>query len=258
MGNADLITAYRDAGLQAGWNAYLQGDADTGLDFAIYRCRADEEITFSDPERETAVVVVSGAGRMTVGNRMESFERPDWFDYNPTTAHVPAGEFVVAEADAPTDLAVVRTVNARTFEPKIYTAAEVDVEHRGKGQLDDACYRLVKLVFDATIAPENARLVIGEVITFAGRWSSYPPHHHRQPEVYYYRFAPEHGYGHGELGDEVLKIKQHDLLKITRERDHAQAAAPGFNMYYLWAIRHGDGDPYTGFEYTKPYDDLLR
>ena len=81
---------------------------------------------------------------------------------------------------------------------------------------------------------------------------------HAQPEIYYYRFAPEHGYGHAELGEDVMKIKQHDLLRITGARDHSQTAAPGFDMYYLWAVRHLDDNPYTGFEYTKPYDTLLK
>jgi 5-deoxy-glucuronate isomerase len=94
---------------------------------------------------------------------------------------------------------------------------------------------------------------VGEVVSLPGRWSSYPPHHHAQPEIYYYRFDPPQGYGHAELGDEVFKVHQHDLLRITAGNDHAQAAAPGYHMYYLWAIRHLDGNPYTGFEYTETH-----
>lgn len=258
MNHPNLITTYRTAALQPGWNHYLQGDAETGLDFAVYRLNAGDRAAFTDAEREMAVLVVSGRGTMTVNGAHATFDRPDWKDHHPTTAHLCAGAALSVEAATDTELAVVQTGNPLPFPPNIYAAADVDVEHRGKGQLDDACYRLVKLVFDRTIAPENARLVIGEVVNFAGRWSSYPPHHHRQPEIYYYRFSPAHGYGHGELGDEVFKIRQHDLMKITGARDHSQTSAPGFDMYYLWAIRHGDDDPYTGFEYSPPYDTLLR
>ncbi len=257
MSHPNLITTYRDAPLQPGWNHLLQDDAETGLEFAVYRLRAGEQVVFGDPDSEVAVLVVTGAGRMMLDGRGHPFDRPDWRHHQPTTAHLPAGTTVTVAADRTSDLAVVQTTNPRQFPAKVYTAAEVQVEHRGRGQLAEACYRLVKLVFDRTVAPENARLVIGEVINFAGRWSSYPPHHHAQPEIYYYRFSPEHGYGHGELGEEVLKIKQHDLLKITGGRDHSQTSAPGFDMYYLWAIRHGDDAPYTGFEFTPPYDALL-
>ena len=34
-------------------------------------------------------------------------------------------------------------------------------------------------------------------------------------------------------------------MKILDGSDHAQVAAPGYGMYYLWAIRHLDGDRYT-------------
>ena len=257
MSHPNLITRYRGTPFAAGWNHYLESDAETGLDFAVYVLAPGEQATFGDADRETAVLVLSGAGTMTVDGRTEAFTRPDWKDHEPTTGHVPAGGRIEVAAEAPAELAVIRTVNPLPFPAKIYLPDEVDVEHRGKGQLDDACYRLVKLVFDRTVAPENARLVVGEVVNFAGRWSSYPPHHHTQPEIYYYRFSPEHGYGHGELGDDVLKLAHHDLLKITGGRDHAQTSAPGFDMYYLWAIRHGDDDPYTGFEYTPPFDTLL-
>ena len=134
---------------------------------------------------------------------------------------------------------------------------DVENEHRGKGQLDDTSYRIVRCVFDRRTAPPEARLVLGDVVTFPGRWSSYPPHHHPQGELYYYRFEPDWGYGHGELGEDVYKLYHNDLLRITGLRDHAQTAAPGFHMYYVWTIRHDTGNPYTGFEFTKPFETLL-
>jgi 5-deoxy-glucuronate isomerase len=91
------------------------------------------------------------------------------------------------------------------------------------------------------------------VITYPGRWSSYPPHHHPQPELYYYRFDRPQGYGHAECGDEVYKVREHDVLRIPGGRDHAQCAAPGYHMYYLWTIRHLEGARYAGFETTPDH-----
>jgi 5-deoxy-glucuronate isomerase len=48
-------------------------------------------------------------------------------------------------------------------------------------------------------------------------------------------------------------VQQHDVLAIEPGLDHAQTAAPGYHMYYLWVIRHLDQDPYTGFEYTETH-----
>ena len=62
---------------------------------------------------------------------------------------------------------------------------------------------------------------------------------------------------HGELGSRVFQLRDHDLLRITSGNDHSQVAAPGYHMYYLWAIRHLEGDPYTGFEFNPEHSWLL-
>ena len=114
----------------------------------------------------------------------------------------------------------------------------------------------MRLVFDRRTRPES-KLVLGEVLNYPGRWSSYPPHHHAQPEIYHYRFTLPQGYGHAELGERVYKVRQHDTLRIPAGHDHAQVAAPGYGMYYLWIVRHLDGNPYKGFEHTPEHTWLL-
>ena len=80
-----------------------------------------------------------------------------------------------------------------------------------------------------------------------------PPHHHDQPEIYHYRFTHPDGYGHAELGDDVLKVRAHDTVLIPPGLDHAQVSAPGYGMYYLWMIRHLPGNPYTGFTFAEEH-----
>ena len=104
-----------------------------------------------------------------------------------------------------------------------------------------------------TTSPKDVELVLGEVVTLPGRWSSYPPHHHPQPEIYHYRFTEPQGYGHAELGETVLKVRHGDTVKIADGFDHAQAAAPGYGMYYAWVIRHLPGNPYTVPEFTEAH-----
>ena len=118
--------------------------------------------------------------------------------------------------------------------------------------VQDACRRNVRLIFDYDNNPES-NLVLGEVVNYPGRWSSYPPHHHDQPEIYYYRFTEPQGYGHAELGDSVFKVQQNDTMIIPPQLDHAQVSAPGYGMWYLWVIRHLEGNPYTGFEFTEDH-----
>ena len=89
-----------------------------------------------------------------------------------------------------------------------------------------------------------SNLVLGEVIGFPGKWSSYPPHNHPQPEIYYYKFNPENGYGFAELDETVYKTHNNSTVFIVNEETHPQTTAPGYAMWYLWVIRHLDGNPY--------------
>jgi 5-deoxy-glucuronate isomerase len=165
-------------------------------------------------------------------------QRRSLFEEDPIALHVSAHAPIEVIADSPAELAVFRVANDRRFDARLFDGTTLLMsEHRARGRLDDTAYRLVRTIFDDRNRPE-ANLVLGEVVHLPGRWSSYPPHHHPQTEIYHYRFAPPGGYGHGELGDDVLKVRSHDTVKILAGRDHAQVAAPGCAMWYLWVIRH--------------------
>jgi 5-deoxy-glucuronate isomerase len=118
--------------------------------------------------------------------------------------------------------------------------------------VQETCLRNVRLIFDRATRPES-NLVVGEVINYPGRWSSYPPHHHDQPEIYHYRFTHPDGYGHAEIGEDVTKVRAHDTIFIPPGLDHAQVSAPGYGMYYLWMIRHLPGNPYSGFTFAEEH-----
>ncbi len=253
-----IITTYRDREFEEGYNDYVPLVEDTGIRFQILVMGGRSTETIFSQDHETAILVIQGKGTLSIKGHTEPFNRDNWIDQNPVVVHVPAGEEATLSADEQSRFAVITTANDQHFDGKIYTTGEIDVEHRGKDILDGTCYRLVRLAFDGTIAHPNAKLVLGEVLNFPGKWSSYPPHHHKQAEIYYYEFSSSDGYGHGELGDDVYKIKHQDILKITDARDHSQVSAPGYHMYYIWVIRHMDGAPYSGFEFTKPYDKLLQ
>ena len=83
----------------------------------------------------------------------------------------------------------------------------------------------------------------GEVLNFPGKWSSYPPHHHPQPEVYFYRFDYPHGFGAGFANGEIYRTGNNGLAVINHGF-HSQCAAPGYAMCYAWGIRHLEGDPW--------------
>lgn len=211
---------------------------------------------FESFDDECAIVLLQGEGRAIFHNETIPLKRTHWQDENPTVFHLSSKEEIFLETETQCRFAIVSTKNKLKFASRFYTPESVTVEHRGKGILNDTCYRLVRTVFDHSSAPKESKLVLGEVVNFPGRWSSYPPHHHAQDEIYYYEFNSKEGFGFGQCGEEVTKIQHQDLLYIPGGNDHSQVSAPGYFLYYIWAIRHGFL-PYTGFEYTKPYDKVL-
>lgn len=202
---------------------------------------------------ETAVLLMKGTVELRANGRLGRFERASIFDGRPSAAHVPAGARLGVEARSAAELLIFRTANVRVFAPALYGPGDVEDERRGEGLLRDAALRIVRTILDDRRTGPGADLVLGEVVTLPGRWSSYPPHHHPQPEIYHYRFTDPRGWGHAELGDQILKVRHNDTVKILAGEDHPQCAAPGYGMYYAWVIRHLEGARYRGPELSSAH-----
>ncbi len=228
-----------------------------GLELAVL-CLEAGESTRLEATSETALLLMHGivTGRVEAsGDASESFglRRDSLFDESASCVHFPAGSTLELRAETTTEFTVYRCGNTADFEPRVYLPENVPNEHRGAGQVAERCLRFVRTIFDGTNAPEGAHLVLGEVVNMPGGWSSYPPHHHDQPEIYHYRFTKPQGYGHAELGEDVFKVRQFDSICIPAGLDHAQCAAPGYGMYYSWVIRHLPDNPYTIPEFTEEH-----
>lgn len=215
---------------------------DTMIDFGILRIKAGD-VYRAKTDKETAYLLMEGSAGFKFDREEASAERTSLFHESCPCLHVPAGVEVEITAKSDVELAVNATTNPRRFAPKFYRAEDVRSEERGKGTMQETSTRIVRTVFDKSNAPD-ANLVLGEVITFPGKWSSYPPHHHPQPEIYHYRFLPEQGFGVAVLGDNLIKVTHRSTVKIVQNEVHPQTAAPGYAMYYLWVIRHLDDNPY--------------
>lgn len=248
------IAAHR-SGFGPGFTAITRQDAPDNasqIGMGVLRLAAGERHE-TKPDCETAWLLMSGKVSGRAGTETFSFARNSLFDESASCVHVCAGTSVVFEAESAVELTVYTCANARSFAPRIFRPEQVPNERRGRGQVGNRALRYVRTIFDRTNSPPEVELVLGEVVTFPGGWSSYPPHHHPQHEIYHYRFTEPQGYGHAELGDEVVKVRQYDTVKIPAGLDHAQCAAPGYGMYYSWVIRHLEGKPYTVPEFTAEH-----
>jgi 5-deoxy-glucuronate isomerase len=248
------IASHRD-GFGAGFTVITQADAadnPSQIGLAVLRLAAGEALTAS-PRCETAWLLMSGSVAGTASELSFSFERHSLFDESASCVHVAAGTSVKITARTESELTVYECANRRRFPPRVFTPAQVANEPRGRGQVGGRALRYVRTIFDRSNSPPEVELVLGEVVTFPGGWSSYPPHHHPQHEIYHYRFTEPQGYGHAELGEDVVKVRQYDTVKIPAGLDHAQCAAPGYGMYYSWVIRHLPDKPYTVPEFTAEH-----
>lgn len=224
----------------------------TGIRFSILRLKEGETYQLHSL-MELALLHMEGTANFELEGKTIENRRESLFDEPPFSIHVPQNTPINIHAATDTEIAIFETENQKSFPATIYLPEQTSNEHRGKGFVDDTSLRFVRTIFDGSNSDPNTQLVLGEVINFPGRWSSYPPHHHSQPEIYHYRFTDPRGYGHAELGDDVYKVQQYDSVKILHSLDHAQCAAPGYGMYYIWVIRHLKDDRYTVPEFTKKH-----
>lgn len=239
------VTRHR-GGFPLGWTSITtldEAEDNSGIALGVWKVEAEGKASRL-LERETAFLLMDGVVKAKVGEEERTLRRSSLFDEGPSCVHASRGETVTFTAETAFEMTVFQVDNDRAFRTRIYTPEDVDDERRGAGVVGDASLRLVRTLFDGSNTPDEARLVLGEVLTLPGRWSSYPPHHHPQPELYHYRFTHPQGYGHAELGDDVVKVRQYDTMKIFSPHTHAQVAAPGYGMYYSWVIRHLDDARY--------------
>ncbi len=215
---------------------------NTMMDFGILRLEAGKNYEHG-LEKERAFLLMKGEVSFFIDETEKSATRKSLFDEGPSCLHVDQKTHVKIAALTDSEIAIISTTNDKTFPPEFYTSSDVENEYRGKGTMQETSTRIVRTIFDKSNA-KNANLVLGEVVNYPGKWSSYPPHHHPQPEIYHYRFLPENGFGFATVGDSVYKVRNGDTVKILNDRVHPQVSAPGYAMYYIWVIRHLDGNPY--------------
>jgi 5-deoxy-glucuronate isomerase len=200
-------------------------------------------------DRELALVVIAGRIAVQAGaTRIEAGTgRTSPFDGMPEAVYLPPGTGYTVEAlGGPADVAFLESLaDADKAGPIAHVRAEdVLIETRGAGNATRQINHLLPPGFAAH------RLLVVEVFTPAGSWSSFPPHKHDvldEPgevileEVYAYRVSRPEGFGvqrvytrDGEL-DEVYVVRDGDAVLVPRGY-HPFVAAHGYDCYYLNAL----------------------
>lgn len=232
--------------LKRGYNPYIDAakdDMGTGMDIGLLVLEPGDVYTIHEAEKETAVLLFAGEVTYQWDGKTVEASRPDCFHHEAYCLLAGKGTRIVLTARGHSELYIQQTVNEKPYEAVMYTPDTVQTEHKGfSGELMGCMSREIKTFFDLDNAPFS-NMVLGEVLNLPGKWSSYPPHHHPQPEVYFYRFDYPHGFGAGFANGEIYKTGHNGCAVIT-SGFHSQTAAPGYAMCYAWGIRHLPGDPW--------------
>ena len=219
-------------------------NADMLMDIYVKKMTKGETLEICEENNECAILLLAGNVNFTVGNTInENCARKNPFEKTPYAVHFCKGTKAVVTAIEDSEVLVQMTDNDKTWDSVFYNPENCLYQHFGKGQWEGTGYRIVSTMFDLDNAPYS-NMVMGEVFNQQGRWSSYPPHHHPQPEVYYYKFNPCQGFGAGFEGDDVYKTENGTCLCIRGGKAHQQVTAPMYEMYYVWLIRHLENDPW--------------
>lgn len=225
----------------------------TGMNFSVLKLRQGESYTLTT-SLESAYLLMTGKVTFHYHEKSRTVNRQSYFKDTPYALHMAAHTISHVEALTDAELLIIQAENEATFEPILFDETNMlENEHRGKGLLDDTAYRIVRTIFDKRNRPAS-NLVLGEIITFSGRWSSSPPHTHLQPELYHYRFSEPKGFAFSEDGEEALKVHHNDTLVIQNEKAHAHCSAPGYALYTMWCIRHLESQAYTVPDFEEAHD----
>ena len=221
-------------------------DAGWGyVGFGLYRLEPGQSVREETGSREVILVLVEGRAEIgaaeqnfgELGDRMDVFERTP-----PHCVYVPDHSDWSATATTACTLAVCSAPGKGGHEAAVIGPEGIELEERGKG---------TNTRYINNIGMEGREvadsLLVTEVFTPSGHWSSWPAHRHDEDdypnmtyleETYYHRLNPAQGFGvqrvwteDGSL-DETMAVSDGDVVLVPK--GHHPCAAPyGYDMYYL-------------------------
>jgi len=242
-------------GFKPGYNAIVEHDglgSEMLMDYGVLKLGPDMKYN-DNSALEKVYVLLYGHICVVCDGKKYEVKRESFLNENFWSIDVPSHVGIcILGISKDSEIAVVRTENSRKFEPKVHDRDNSIIEIRGEGTMNETGTRTVRTMQDYKLAPES-NIMIGEDVHYPGKWAGFPSHSHKQPEIYFYKMYPENGFGLLKLGEEGILLEHNDTVTIAPHLVHPQVAAPGYAMYFLWVIRHLNGDPYLGPDFEEQH-----
>jgi 5-deoxy-glucuronate isomerase len=211
--------------------------------FEVLRLAAGRTVERRTEGEEVCLVVLSGRCDVSAGEDewRDIGGRDSVFEGQPHALYLPPGTDYAVEATDQLELAVCSAPAVEGVEPYQVRPGDIENEVRGSGNAE----RRIRPILMEDRPAE--RLLVVEVLTPNGHWSSYPPHKHDQDdlpnesyleETYYHKIRPSQGfvfqriYTEDRSLDETVTVQDGDTVLVPRGY-HAVSAPPGYDLYYL-------------------------
>jgi 5-deoxy-glucuronate isomerase len=203
-----------------------------------------------------AIVVLSGhlSVESDQGRWTHIGERASVFTGLPSALYLPWHTSFAITAETDCEYAVAQAPTDQDHQPILVTPRDIEVEIRGGDNATRQINQIIPPGFPCH------RLVVVEVYTPGGNWSSYPPHKHDVhktdqtgkvleadlEEVYFYKLDRPEGFAFQRIYtdpesplqkasfpvDAVLMARNNDVVLVP-EGYHPVTSPPGYTTYYL-------------------------
>jgi 5-deoxy-glucuronate isomerase len=227
----------------------------TYVGFEVFKLAPGQSLQPDTRGRELCIVLLSGIA--SVGSFGVLGERRSPFDGKPYAVYLPPGAETSLVAQTEVEVAICSAPATGRFPPRVIRPSDMSEETRGSGTNT----RYVRNILPET--REAERLLVVEVLTPGGHWSSYPPHKHdssgegetQLEETYYHRLANTAGFAFQRVYtddrslDESMAVEDGDVVLVPRGY-HPVGAPHGIDLYYLntmagperrWQFRNAPG-----------------
>jgi 5-deoxy-glucuronate isomerase len=210
------------------------------IHFAVRHLAAGAVWSGLSRDEERCLVLLRGEFEVSwAGASHRIGPRADVFLDYPHAVYLPARTPFRIVALVACEIAEGRAASKLALEPRVIRPEDCGYEIRGGGNATRQIVDILPPSFPAD------RLLLCEVFTPGGNWSSYPPHKHDTDdpprevdleEIYYFRYRDPNGYGfqrvYTERRDDTLRVTHGDVVAV-RDGYHAFVTAYGYDAYYL-------------------------
>ena len=225
------------------------------ISFQARKLKAGNQWSFGSASNELAIVLLSG--KISIHSTRGSWhdlERNDVWTSAATALYLPRNTEFTITAESDTEFAVTWVPTDEDHEARLIQPQDVPISVRGGDNMSRQINDLLP-----PGSPVH-RLVLVEVYTPSGNWSSYPPHKHDVhiedgaghlieadlEEVYFYKIDKPEGYAYQHVYTDdasplqqagfpidALVLAKNNYAVLIPEGYHPVVSAPGYTTYYL-------------------------